>query len=116
MNRTDTTGHEEACKKAGPDDICTNCGAYELGLVRDVCCLCKPKLFGRELSTEEERTLANSALEAFTTAHPSPIVDESVPRLEPYVPRETPSIPWSRHLWLRIEVSTTFPWLTITRY
>lgn len=120
MNTHDSTGHEEACKRAAPDDICTNCGAYELGLVRDICQQCKTKLFGRELEPQEERALASGALNAFLAVHPSPIVDHDVPRFEPCEPYEDYEEKWTwtvrfsmwtRKYYFRIETRARFPWI-----
>lgn len=64
--------------------------------------------------------MAGQVLTAFEAEHPAPIRDESMPRFEPYDPRDyvddEPSIPWKRRVWLSVEISSQFPWLTISRY
>lgn len=85
--------------------------------LRDMVVARDKPLVGRELTTEEERALASGALEAFNTSNMLPVVDESVPRFEPYDPRDDDgSLPWKRRVWLCVEITKTFPWLTITRY
>lgn len=121
MNIHDSTGHEQACKKAAPDDICTNCGAYEFGLVRDICQQCKAKLFGRELTTEEERALAIKVLEWNEKNHPrAHSADHQVPHFEPYEPYEdyedermwtTRFSIWTPGHYFRIETRSRFPWI-----
>lgn len=123
MIHHDSKGHEEACKKAAPDDICTNCGVYELGLVRDICQQCKTKLFGRELEQSEERSMAEASLARFNAENPRPLVDESVPRFGPYDPYlhhdyertwTTRLNVWSTNHYLRIQTRARFPWMRVT--
>lgn len=121
MIHHDSKGHEEACKKAAPDDICTNCGAYEFGLVRDICQQCKTKLFGRELEPAEERSMAADSLARFKAENPRPLVDESVPRFPPYDPSDRGGYEWpwtwrERFSLSRLSVQTRaqFPWIRIT--